>query len=202
MNTQAKRAAIYARVSTDDQEEANQVQELRRVAEARGWTVVQVYTDHGISGSKGRDQRPGLDAALKDASRRSYDVLMAWAVDRLGRSLEDLLGILKHCQATGTDLFIQQQAVDTTTPTGRLVFQVMGAFAEWERALIVARVNAGVARAKAAGTHCGRPATSAEVAAEITRKRNAGATVAASAAAAGVSLRTAQRVLRRAEMGR
>ena len=139
-----KRAALYVRVSTDQQTVENQVQELRQVAERRGWEVVEVYKDAGISGAKGRDQRPGLDAMLKDASRRKFDVIMAWAIDRLGRSLIDLLRTIEHLNGVGVDLYLDQQSLDTTTPTGKLLFQVTGAFSEFERTMIQQRVRAGL----------------------------------------------------------
>jgi DNA invertase Pin-like site-specific DNA recombinase len=144
----AKRAALYVRVSTDQQTVENQVRELQQVAERRGWTVVEVYRDEGISGAKGRDKRPGLDHMLKDAGRRRFDVVMAWAIDRLGRSLIDLLGTIEHLEAVGVDLYLDQQSIDTTTPAGRLLFQMTGAFAEFERAMIRQRVHAGLAHAK------------------------------------------------------
>ncbi len=140
----AKRAALYVRVSTDHQSVENQVHELKEVAERRGWTVVEVYRDTGISGAKGRDQRPGLDALLKEASRRKFDVVMAWAIDRLGRSLIDLLGTIQHLEAVGVDLYLDQQSIDTTTPAGKLLFQLTGAFAEFERSMIRQRVRAGL----------------------------------------------------------
>ena len=144
----ARRAALYVRVSTDQQSVDNQIRELRQVAERRGWTVVDVYSDAGISGAKGRDKRPGLDAMLKDASRRKFDVVMAWAIDRLGRSLIDLLGTIQHLDAVGVDLYLDQQHLDTTTPMGKLLFQVTGAFAEFERAMIRQRVRAGLSTVK------------------------------------------------------
>jgi DNA invertase Pin-like site-specific DNA recombinase len=148
-----RRAAIYARVSTDSQTVENQIQELRRIAKRRGWELVEeVYTDAGISGAKGRSQRPGLDRLLKDASRRKFDVVMAWAIDRLGRSLIDLLGTIQHLEAVGVDLYLDQQSIDTTTPMGKLVFQITGAFAEFERSMIQQRIRAGLKRAVAQGT--------------------------------------------------
>jgi DNA invertase Pin-like site-specific DNA recombinase len=138
----AKRAALYVRVSTDHQTVENQVSELRQVAERRGWQVVEIYRDAGISGAKGRDKRPGLDAMLHDAIRRRFDVAMVWAIDRLGRSLIDLLGTIQHLEAVGVDLYLDQQHLDTTTPTGKLLFQITGAFAEFERSMIRQRVNA------------------------------------------------------------
>ena len=106
-----KRVAIYVRVSTDKQTVENQIRELRQIAERRGWQVVAEYHDAGISGSKGRDGRPGLDSMLKDAQRRSFDVVMAWAIDRLGRSLIDLLGTIEALQACGCDLYLDHQPV-------------------------------------------------------------------------------------------
>ena len=139
-----KRAVLYLRVSTLDQTTANQERELREIAGRMGCEIVKVYKDHGISGAKGRDKRPGLDAMLKDANRRKFDVIMAWAIDRLGRSLVDLLGTIQHLEATGVDLYLDQQNLDTTTPMGKLLFQVTGAFAEFERAMIRQRVKAGL----------------------------------------------------------
>jgi DNA invertase Pin-like site-specific DNA recombinase len=149
MSKTAKRAALYVRVSTDRQTVENQVSELRQVAERRGWEVVEIYRDAGISGAKGRDQRPGLDAMLNDAGRRRFDVVMAWAIDRLGRSLIDLLGTIQHLEAVGVDLYLEQQHLDTTTPTGKLLFQITGAFGEFERSMIRQRVNAGLVPIKA-----------------------------------------------------
>jgi len=139
-----KRAALYVRVSTDHQSVENQVRELKEVAQRRGWVLVETYQDAGISGAKGREQRPGLDALLKDASRRKFDIVMAWAIDRLGRSLIDLLGTIQHLEAVGVDLYLDQQAIDTTTPAGKLLFQLTGAFAEFERSMIRQRVRAGL----------------------------------------------------------
>ena len=144
-----KRAALYVRVSTDQQTVENQVQELRQVAERRGWDVIEVYRDAGITGAKGRDQRPGLDAMLNDANRRKFDIVMAWAIDRLGRSLIDLLRTIEHLSDVGVDLYLDQQHLDTTTPTGKLLFQVTGAFSEFERAMIRQRVRAGLQVIKA-----------------------------------------------------
>jgi DNA invertase Pin-like site-specific DNA recombinase len=148
MSKTRKRAALYVRVSRDHQSVENQIRELRQVAERRGWQVAEVYRDAGISGAKGRDQRPGLDALLKDASRRKFDVVMAW-VDRLGRSLIDLLGTIQHLETVGVDLYLDQQSIDTTTPAGRLLFQMTCAFAEFERSMIRQRVRAGLSVIKA-----------------------------------------------------
>jgi DNA invertase Pin-like site-specific DNA recombinase len=158
-----KRAAIYVRVSTDKRTVENQVRELRQTAERRGWEIVEQYHDAGVSGAKGRDNRPGLDRMLKDASKRRFDVVMAWAIDRLGRSLIDLLGTIQTLEACGVDLYVDQQSIDTTTPAGRLMFQVTGAFAEFERSMIRQRVHAGLKRAVEAGKTLGRPRISAAV---------------------------------------
>jgi DNA invertase Pin-like site-specific DNA recombinase len=151
------RAALYLRVSTTDQDTERQERELRAVAAARGWEVVEVYADNGISGSKGREKRPAFDRLHKDAARRKFDLIAAWSVDRIGRSLKDLIGFLQEMHAYGVELFLHQQAVDTTTPGGRAMFQMLGVFAEFERAMIVERVRSGLAKAKAKGTKSGRP---------------------------------------------
>jgi DNA invertase Pin-like site-specific DNA recombinase len=151
------RIAIYVRVSTDQQSTANQRQELERVANNRGWTIADVYEDRGISGAKGRDKRPAFDRLQRDALRGHFDLVAAWSVDRLGRSLQDLVAFLGEIQAAGVGLYLHQQGVDTTTPAGRALFQMLGVFAEFERALIVERVRAGMQRAKREGKHLGRP---------------------------------------------
>jgi len=152
-----RRVALYTRVSTDHQTTANQERELREIAARMNWEIVNVYCDHGVSGAKGRDMRPAFDALCKDAARRRFDMVMAWSVDRLGRSLQDLLGFLSELHALGIDLFLHQQGLDTTTPAGRAMFQMMGVFAEFERAMIRERVKAGLVRARAQGKALGRP---------------------------------------------
>ncbi len=152
----AMRAALYLRVSTSGQTVENQRRELEAAATARGWTVAHVYADEGISGAKGRDGRPQLDLALKDAVRRRFDVLMTWSVDRLGRSLPDLIGSMQELHGAKVDLFIMQSGVDTTTPAGKAMFQMMGVFAEFERSMIQTRIKTGLERAKAAGVKLGR----------------------------------------------
>ena len=185
-----KRAALYLRVSTDKQTLENQRKRLGEIAEARGWQIVAEYSDAGISGAKGRDQRPGLDAMLKDASKRRFDVCMAFAIDRLGRSLIDLLGTIQHLEACGCDLFISEQAIDTTTPAGRLMFQVTGAFAEFERALIRQRVHAGLARAKAKGVRIGRPGKDPERVAKARDLLKGGMGIVRAAKQAGLGVST------------
>ena len=153
--------AIYSRVSTDHQTTENQERELRAIADRMGWTIVKVYQDQGVSGAKSRENRPAFDALCKDASRRQFDLIAAWSVDRLGRSLQDLVGFLTEVHALGINLFLHQQGVDTTTPAGKALFQMMGVFAEFERAMIQERVKAGLERAKAQGKVLGRPSTEA-----------------------------------------
>jgi DNA invertase Pin-like site-specific DNA recombinase len=153
----AKRIAFYQRVSTGGQTTTNQRRELQAVAKRHGWNVVQVFEDNGISGAKDRDQRPGLDALLKAVARREFDMVAAWSVDRLGRSLKNLIEVLSELHAKGIDLYLHQQGLDTSTPSGRAMFQMMGVFAEFERAMIRERVRAGIERAKADGVTLGRP---------------------------------------------
>jgi DNA invertase Pin-like site-specific DNA recombinase len=151
-----KRAALYCRVSTDRQTLENQIAKLTEIAKARGWQIVATFNDAGISGAKGRKDRPGLDEMLKQAQRGAFDVAMAWSIDRVGRSLVDLLGTIQHLEACKVDLYLDQQAIDTTTPAGKLMFQVTGAFAEFERSMIRERVHAGLKRAVANGKTLGR----------------------------------------------
>ena len=138
------RVAIYARVSTDGQSVNAQLAELREVADRRGWEIVREYTDKGISGAKGRDQRPALDAMLKAATRREFDMVAGWSVDRLGRSLQHLVTGLGDLQAAGVGLYLHKQGLDTSTPSGRAMFGMLGVFAEFERDLIRERVRAGL----------------------------------------------------------
>jgi DNA invertase Pin-like site-specific DNA recombinase len=189
-----KRAAIYVRVSTDKQTVENQLRELRQIAVRRGWEVVEEYHDAGISGAKGREQRPGLDRMLKDASRRRFDVVMAWAIDRLGRSLIDLLSTIQDLQECGVDLYLDQQSIDTTTPTGKLMFQVTGAFAEFERSMIRQRVNAGLRRAVEQGKQLGRPRVSPAVEKRILSHLSKGMGILKTAKTLGVGTGTVQRI--------
>ena len=189
-----RRAAIYGRVSTDWQTTDNQTIALREVAERRSWEVVDTYIDHAISGAKGRDKRPAFDQMLKDANRRKFDVVMAWAIDRMGRSLRHLLETIEHLEATGVDLYLDQQNIDTTTPAGKLLFQVTGAFAEFERSMIQQRVNAGLARARAQGKRLGRPKIDAKTEWAICQALATGQGILKTAAQFGVGSGTVQRI--------
>jgi DNA invertase Pin-like site-specific DNA recombinase len=151
----SKRIAIYARCSTDEQTTENQLRELREVAGRHGWDVVAVFDDDGISGSVARQDRPAMKALLRAVARREVDLVAAWAVDRLGRSLIDLLGFLGELHAKKVDLYLHQQGLDTSTPAGRAMFQMLGVFAEFERSMIRERVKAGMARARLTGTKTG-----------------------------------------------
>lgn len=152
-----KRCGIYIRVSTDQQTTENQRRILLEVAERSGWEVVGIYEDHGISGSKGRDRRPGFDALLKAVARSEINMVMAWSVDRLGRSLSGLIGLLGELDARGCDLFLHQQALDSSSPQGRALFALASVFAELESSLISSRVKLGQQRARAQGVRFGRP---------------------------------------------
>ena len=152
-----KKVAIYARVSTDKQTTQNQIDALREVAERCGYHITQIFSEDGISGSKGREGRPALDQLMKSATQRKFDMVMCWSIDRLGRSLQNLVEILNELQAIKIDLFFLQQGMDTTTPSGRMIFSVFGAIGEFERNLIRERVIAGQKRAVANGVKMGRP---------------------------------------------
>jgi DNA invertase Pin-like site-specific DNA recombinase len=169
----SKRVALYLRVSTSEQTTKNQRRELEAVAARHGWDVVAVFEDAGISGAKGRDARPGLDAMMKGVAQRDFDMVAAWSVDRLGRSLIDLLDLLRELHAKGVDLFLHQQGLDTSTPSGRAMFQMMGVFAEFERAMIRERVVAGLARARADGVKLGRRRIEDNDAKKVTEIRSA-----------------------------
>lgn len=168
------RVAIYLRVSTKEQTTDNQRLELERVAAQRGWHVTRVYEDAGISGAKGRDKRPAFDAMLKAATRGELDMVAAWSVDRLGRSIGHLVAFLDDLHAMGCGLYLHQQSLDTSTPSGRAMFQMIGVFAEFERAIFAERVNAGLTRARANGTRLGRPELPAATVAKVRALRATG----------------------------
>ena len=152
-----KKVCLYCRVSTTHQTSENQLRELRAVAERMGYEIVSEFIDNGISGAKSRKDRPALDEMMKLATQRKFEMVMCWSIDRLGRSLQHLVEILNELQAMKIDLFFMQQGMDTTTPSGRMIFSVFGAIGEFERNLIRERVIAGQQRAKASGVHIGRP---------------------------------------------
>jgi DNA invertase Pin-like site-specific DNA recombinase len=190
-----KRVAIYLRVSTSKQDTANQLRELKAVAKRSGWAIVNVYEDAGISGAKGRDQRPGLDAMLKAVNAREFEMVATWSVDRLGRSLTDLLSILQCLRDKAVDLFLHQQGLDTSTTAGRAMFQMLGVFAEFERGIIRERVNAGLARARERGVVLGRRPTEAAVEKRIRQLRARGHGILKIGRTLGIGTSVVQRVV-------
>src|ERR1700726_4201430 len=190
-----KRIAIYLRVSTSKQETSNRRRELEAVAARSGWEIVRVFEDAGISGAKGRDERPGLDALLKAVNAKEFDMVATWSVDRLGRSLTDLLSILQCLRDKGVDLFLHQQGLDTSTTAGKAMFQMLGVFAEFERGIIRERVNAGLARAKAKGMKLGRRPVKASIEARIRELKAEGMGILKIGRTIGVGTSVVQRVL-------
>ena len=183
-----KRVALYVRVSTDKgQTVDNQIRDLKHAAERFGWTIAAVHRDEGISGAKGRDRRPGLDALLRGIARREYDIVAAWSVCRLGRSLSDLIGFLGDLNAKGVDLYLHQQGLDTSTPSGRMLFQMLGVFSEFERAIIRDRIVAGQQRARAAGVRFGRPPIPVHLLQRVRDELTKGAGIRETARITGVS---------------
>jgi DNA invertase Pin-like site-specific DNA recombinase len=150
-----KRVALYARVSTDKQTCENQLNELRSIAERMQYIIVDEFIDEGISGAT--SSRPALDVLMKSATQRRFDMVMCWSIDRLGRSLQNLIEILNELQSLKVDLFFMQQGLDTSTSAGRMMFSIFGALAEFERNLIRERVIAGQQRAISQGVKMGRP---------------------------------------------
>jgi len=190
--------ALYLRVSTGEQTVENQRRELRAHAKRAGWKIAAEYVDEGISGTKGRDKRPSFDRLLQDAARRKFDAIATVSVDRLGRSLRDLVAFLAETKALGVGLYLHRQGLDTNTPSGRALFGMLAVFSEFERALITERVKAGMQRAKAAGVRIGRPRLSDAVVRKVRAARGRGLSIRAAAAAAGVGVGTVQRLEARA----
>jgi DNA invertase Pin-like site-specific DNA recombinase len=193
-----RRVAIYTRVSTDGQTTDNQLLELRKVAENRGWKVVEEFSDNGISGAVGREKRPAFDALCKGAVCTEFDLIMSWSVDRLGRSLQNLVSFLGDIQACGVDLYLHQQGIDSTTPTGKAMFQMCGVFAEFERAMIQERVKAGLARAKAQGKTLGRPKVNGDIENAVLAARAQGTGKRKISKQLGIGVSTVNRILSKA----
>ena len=194
-STTIKRAAIYIRVSTDGQTVDNQRLELEQAAKSAGWEIVGIYDDNGVSGAKSREDREAFDRLCKDATRRKFDVVMSWSVDRLGRSLQDLVGFLSELHAIGVDLYLHQQGIDTTTPAGKAMFQMMGVIAEFDRAMIQERVKAGLSRAKAQGKTLGRPKVASKVEKAVLTARAEGTGKRKIAKQLGIGVSTVNRIL-------
>jgi len=165
------------------------------VAGKEGWQVVQKFVDKGISGAKGRESRPAFDALCKGIVRRDFDVVAVWSVDRLGRSLQDLVGLLNELHSKQTNLYLHQQGLDTTTPAGKALFRMLGVFAEFERSMIVERVRAGLKRARAEGKVLGRPRVSAAVEAKVRALRRKGNGIRRIARELGIGNCTVQRIV-------
>ena len=151
-----RRVGLYARVSTRGQELENQLAELTAACARNHWPVVRVFTDYGISGAKGRGARKGLDDLLKAVVRREIDQVCVWSIDRLGRSLRDLINVLEELRQKGCELYVHKQAIDTNTASGKMLFQLLGVFAEFEREIMRERIIAGQQRARAQGKRIGR----------------------------------------------
>jgi DNA invertase Pin-like site-specific DNA recombinase len=189
------RVAIYARVSTDGQTTDNQLRELIAAAQRHGWEVTVQYLDKGISGAKGREARPAFNAMCQALARREFDLIAAWSVDRLGRSLQDLVTFLGELHGKHVDLYLHQQGLDTTTPAGKALFQMMGVFAEFERAMIVKRVKAGLSRAKSQGKQLGRPRLNAKIEAKVKTLRAEGKGIIKIAKELGIGVGTVKRIV-------
>ena len=192
----SKKVALYLRVSTDGQTTDNQRIELESVARQRGWDIVAQYDDNGVSGAKGRQHRKQFDAMIKAATRGEFDMIAAWSVDRLGRSLQDLVQFLNELQSVGCDLYLHQQALDTSTPAGRAMFGMCGVFAEFERSMIQERVKAGLQRARAKGTVLGRPRVSTSKRQLLMNAYKEVGTVRGAARLAKVPVATASRIIK------
>ena len=184
------RIAIYSRVSTNGKGQDTEVQarELREYAARRGWAIVQEFSDSGFSGAK--ESRPALDEMLTAAKRRHFDAILCWKLDRIGRSLKHLVNLLAELEAIGVALISFSDSLDLSTPQGRLMFQIIGAMAEFERSLICERVKAGIAHRKAQGKKFGGRTAKRLDMAEISRLRESGASMAEIARAMRVSTGT------------
>ena len=191
--TTIARVALYARVSTlNNQDPEMQLAELREYAALRGWHIVEEFTDQGVSGCK--ESRPALNRLMSDACRRRLDAVLVWKIDRFGRSLKHLVNALAELAALGVAFISLRDNLDLSTPSGRLMFQIIGAMAEFERALIQDRVRAGIRNARAKGTRLGRPRVVVD-ALRVAALRARGNSWSQIKTELGVSKGTAQRVL-------
>lgn len=199
--TMTRRVALYVRVSTSNKGQTveNQLADLQAAAERLGWDVVAVYRDDGISGAKGREKRPGFDALMKGVARKEFTMVAAWSVDRLGRSLRDLINFLEEIRERGVDLYLHKQALDTSTTTGRAMFALLSIFSEMERSILVERIHAGLNRVRSEGVKkLGRPPTDPKVVERVKRLLQQGTGIRPTAAKLRVSTGLVQRV--KAEM--
>lgn len=191
-----KRVAIYTRVSTSDGQQTidNQLRDLNLAAERLGWQIVAHYSDEGISGAKGRDRRPGLDAMLKGITRKEFDMVAAWSVCRLGRSLQHLVSMLGDLNAKGVDLYLHVQALDTSTPSGRAMFQMLGVFSEFERAMISERVKTSLARLRASGKTLGRKPLDPKIVRKVEQSLSQGVSINQTAKALKIGVASVHRI--------
>lgn len=191
-----KRVAIYTRVSTSDGQQTidNQLRDLNLAAERLGWHIVAHYSDEGISGAKGRDRRPGLDAMLKGITRKEFDMVAAWSVCRLGRSLQHLVSMLGDLNAKGVDLYLHVQALDTSTPSGRAMFQMLGVFSEFERAMISERVKTSLARLRESGKTLGRKPLDPKIVRKVEQSLSQGVSINQTAKALKIGVASVHRI--------
>ena len=195
-----KKCAIYSRVSTDSQTTENQTRELRVYAARMNYQIVAELSDNGISGSKGKKDRPGYARLCEMICRKEIDIVLAWSVDRISRSMTDLLSFLAELKAKNVDLFLHQQNLDTSTPAGRAMFQLLGVFSELETAILKERIHAGLNRARAEGRKLGRPsvANTPQVIASVKLLRQNGYSIHKIARDLKIGVGTCQKILRAA----
>lgn len=193
-----KRVAIYTRVSTGEQTTGSQTHALMEVAEKSGWEIIHTFEDRAVSGSVSRTSRPAFKALLEACTRREIDIIACWSIDRLGRSLQDLVGFLQDVESLGVDLYMHKQSIDTGTPSGKLLFHICGVFAEFERSIISERVRAGLEKAKANGKTLGRPKTDPKTEQAILNMLKEGHGILKTAKTIGVGSSVVQRI--KAEM--
>jgi DNA invertase Pin-like site-specific DNA recombinase len=195
-----KKCAIYSRVSTDSQTTENQTRDLRAFAARMNYQIVAELSDHAISGSKGRRDRPAYNRLLELVARREIEIVLSWAVDRISRSLPDLLSFLGELKAKNVDLFLHQQNLDTSTPSGKALFQLLGVFAELESAILKERIHAGLNRARAEGKKLGRPsvANTPQVIASVKLLRQNGHSIHKIARDLKIGVGTCQKILKAA----
>lgn len=190
-----KRVGMYLRVSTSDQTVENQRQDLERVAAHRGWIIVETYIDHGVSGAKGRDKRPEFNRLCKDAARGKLDLIAAWSIDRIGRSLSHLVEFMDEMRTREVALYLHTQGMDSSTAAGKAMLSMCGVFAEFERSVLIERINAGISRARAQGKHMGRPAVAEATVAKIKALRAQGMGMLKIARQLGCGSSTVQRIV-------
>jgi DNA invertase Pin-like site-specific DNA recombinase len=192
------KVALYVRVSTASQTADNQLHVLHEAGERLGWQVIKVFRDDAISGARGREARPGFNDLMKAIARREIDLVAAWDASRLSRSMQDLVGFLSELKARKVGLYLHQSGIDTTTPSGQALLQMLGVFSELERSLTIERIKAGLDRARREGKRLGRPTVSLEKLSEVRRLIRQGKGIHTTAKLAGVGVSVVQRV--RAEL--